>query len=374
MSKYKIKDLAVEVSQRLENPQKSRYDKFVGLEHYNSGEVMITRYGKTDNLNSSVKIFKKGDILIARRNVYLKRAGLVNFDGVTSGDSIVLRAHNDTIRRLLPFVFNTKEFWDYANQFADGSMSKRLSPKLLLEYEAELPDSDEEKNKLANLLWSIFETMCSYKELLVLSDELIKSQFIEMFDECKSCKLKELAYISSGQSSPKETEFTNVGIPFIKAGNLEGLKLAEYEEKDCNLVNDFIINKYKLKLHKAGTILVAKSGMSCLSGHVYALKNDAYVVSHLACIEPKNILFSNFLKGFFLVNGTKSIIQDPSYPSIQLGAFENMDIPFDDGKKIIDYCNFINQIDRVKFILREDISNLEIIYKRIMVNFLKKED
>ena len=163
MSKYKIKDLACEISQRIDNPKTCEYTKFVGLEHYDSGEVIISRYGKTDNLDSSVKEFKSGDILIARRNVYLKRAGLVDFDGVTSGDSIVIRANNEIIKRLLPFVFNTKEFWDFANQFADGSMSKRLSPKLLMEYETELPDEDEERIKLADLLWSVFDTMMSYK-------------------------------------------------------------------------------------------------------------------------------------------------------------------------------------------------------------------
>ena len=172
MSKYKIKDLAVEISQRIDNPKTSGYDKFVGLEHYDSGEVMISRYGKTDNLDSSVKLFQKGDVLIARRNVYLRRAGLVDFDGVTSGDSIVVRANDEIIQRLLPFVFNTKEFWDFANQFADGSMSKRLSPKLLMDYETELPDTNDDRTKLADLLWSVFDTMTSYKELIKQSDEL----------------------------------------------------------------------------------------------------------------------------------------------------------------------------------------------------------
>ena len=134
MAHYKISDVAEEVKDRENNPSESKYDRFVGLEHYVSGDVEITHFGSTERLESAMKVFKAGDILIARRNVYLKRASTVSFDGLTSGDSIVLRAKDPTIARILPFVLNTDDFWDYADQYSDGTMSKRLSPKLLLAY------------------------------------------------------------------------------------------------------------------------------------------------------------------------------------------------------------------------------------------------
>ena len=51
-----------------------------------------------------------------------------------------------------------------------------------------------------------------------------------MFGACQKVKLGSIADISAGQSSPKDDEFTEDGIPFIKAGNLEGLKLRRYSE------------------------------------------------------------------------------------------------------------------------------------------------
>ena len=112
--------------------------------------------------------------------MYLKRASVVFFDGLTSGDSIVLRAKDNRIARLLPFVLNTDAFWDYADQHADGTMSKRLSPKTLMQYEFDLPD-DDQQDYLADTLWAAAETMASYQNLLTQTDELVKSQFIEMF-------------------------------------------------------------------------------------------------------------------------------------------------------------------------------------------------
>ena len=182
MAHYKISDVAEEVKDRENNPSESKYDRFVGLEHYVSGDVEITHFGSTERLESAMKVFKAGDILIARRNVYLKRASTVSFDGLTSGDSIVLRAKDPTIARILPFVLNTDDCWDYADQYSDGTMSKRLSPKLLLAYEFDLPDDGLED--FADLLWAANETRNSYRELLRQTDELVKSQFIEMFGDC----------------------------------------------------------------------------------------------------------------------------------------------------------------------------------------------
>ena len=184
MAHYKLSDVVVEINERENNPSCSKYERFVGLEHYVSGEVIIRNYGSTELLASSMKIFKNGDILVARRNVYLKRASMVDFDGLTSGDSIVLRAKNPVIGRVLPFVLNTEEFWDFADQYSDGTMSKRLSPKTLMTYEFDLPEENE-LEYFGNLLWAANDTKESYQQLLVQTDELVKSQFIEMFGSIK---------------------------------------------------------------------------------------------------------------------------------------------------------------------------------------------
>ena len=196
--KCTINDIAVVISESIPNPAESGYDIFVGLEHYDSGEVKVTRYGSTENLVTAVKVFKKGDILLARRNVYLKRAGLVDFDGVTSGDSIVLRVKQDlsnlgissaAVQKYLPFVLNTEEFWNYAEKYSDGTMSKRLSPKTLLQYEFEIPEDVESKNEL---LWAAFDAKESYRAMIRATDEMVKSQFIEKFGPSSSWPKEEL--------------------------------------------------------------------------------------------------------------------------------------------------------------------------------------
>lgn len=148
-NQYKLKDFAQIISVSVKDAQQSHYDRFVGLEHYDSGEPVITRYTDTSLLTSSTKEFQKNDILIARRNVYLRRAGIVFFSGLTSGDSIILRIYDDCEKRTgidkelairsLPFILNSNLFWAYANKHADGMNSKRISKDMILDYEFSLP-------------------------------------------------------------------------------------------------------------------------------------------------------------------------------------------------------------------------------------------
>lgn len=177
----------IEVIKETVNPKTCGYDKFVGLEHYDAGEPMITRYGSPENLDTNVKHFCKGDILVARRNVYLKRAGYVDFEGVTSGDSIVLRVKDKSYLRILPFILNTDDFWDYAEQNSDGTMSKRLSPDDLMDYEFEEPENMDE---LADKLWAAYRVKESYRKLLAATDDMVKAKFVEMFGDPMSSAQK----------------------------------------------------------------------------------------------------------------------------------------------------------------------------------------
>jgi type I restriction enzyme, S subunit len=150
----KLFDLAEEISERADNPGQSKYDRFVGLEHFVSGDLKIKNWGSTKDLGSSMKVFQVGDVLFARRNAYLRRASLVDFDGICSGDAFVLRENNEKIvPGFLAFVLNSDALWDYANSNAAGTMSKRVKWRDLGEYEFLLPPKDQQAH-LAELLWA----------------------------------------------------------------------------------------------------------------------------------------------------------------------------------------------------------------------------
>jgi type I restriction enzyme S subunit len=138
---YSIGDLAVEIPDRTDNPQKSGIEKFIGLEDFESGELTIQKFSSTEKLVSAMKLCKQGDVLFARRNAYLKRASFTNFDAVCSGDVIVMRANEKIILpKFLILIMNTDEFWEFAISNAAGTMSKRVKWRYLATYSLKLPD------------------------------------------------------------------------------------------------------------------------------------------------------------------------------------------------------------------------------------------
>lgn len=156
----------------------------------------------------------------------------------------------------------------------------------------------------------------------------------------KKVKLSKIANISAGQGAPqKEEHYGEEGLPFIKAGNLEELCKVNNEDK-LKKVSELVAINHKLKVFEKGTVVFAKSGMSCTKNRVYMLKQDCYVVNHLACIIciDKEIIDSRYLTYLFRNNPPSRLIIDESYPSIRLSDIGDMKIilpPLEEQERIV---------------------------------------
>ena len=137
-------------------------------------------------------------------------------------------------------------------------------------------------------------------------------------------RLSKIAQISAGQAAPKE--FSDFGLPFIRAGHLEelidGKKLNELPK-----VNDDIEKKNKLKVIPAGSILFAKSGMSATKNRIFITTENSYYVSHLAAVIPSPKYDSSYLARFLSWYNPTNLILDNAYPSIRLEDINNLEIP-----------------------------------------------
>ena len=157
-------------------------------------------------------------------------------------------------------------------------------------------------------------------------------------------KLGEIANISAGQGAPQGAEnYSEEGTPFVKAGDLFDLVNGKCE-CDIQKVSEEVAKNHKLKLYPKGTVLFAKSGMSCMKGYVYATNAECYVVSHLACIMPFDV-DSKYLQYYFEYHKPNRLVKDASYPSISLADIGEMPINvFDDQTqaKIVDNLDAVN--------------------------------
>ncbi|MBO7618622.1 MAG: hypothetical protein J6T22_15650, partial [Bacteroidales bacterium] len=151
----------------------------IGLEHLVPGEITLSSWD-SDTDNTFSKMFRKDQVLLGRRRVYLKKAVIAPFDGICSGDITVIEAIPGKISpRLLPFIIQNERFFDYAIQGSAGSLSPRVKWEHLKDYEFNLSDYEEQES-LANKLWSALKLKESYHALLLATDEMVKSRFIEI--------------------------------------------------------------------------------------------------------------------------------------------------------------------------------------------------
>ena len=179
MSQVKLGDVAVESRETYKGDKTGI--PIVGLEHITPGEVTLSNWD-TDTDNTFTKRFRKGDMLFGRRRAYLKKAAQAPFDGLCSGDITVIRAKEDLLLpELLPFIIQNDDLFDFAVGKSAGSLSPRVKWDNLKNYTFELPSMGEQK-KLAEVLWSINDTLQSYQKLLSETDALVQAQFVEMFD------------------------------------------------------------------------------------------------------------------------------------------------------------------------------------------------
>ena len=354
MKHYKLSDIVIEINERENDPSSSKYDRFVGLEHYVSGDVIIRNYGSTELLGSSMKVFRAGDVLVARRNVYLKRAATVDFDGLTSGDSIVLRAKSELFGKILPFILNTDEFWDYADKYSDGTMSKRLSPKVLMQYEFDLPD-DDKLIQLVDILWASNEAKESYRKLLHATDDLVKSQFIEMFGVLESNtknypvrNLSEIASFWNGLTyKPADATQDGTGTLVLRSSNIQNGTLAFDDNVRVNCPI-----KEKLFVQDNDILMCSRNGSAALVGKTALIKNLQEPMTFGAFMMIIRSDYYAFLKTFFEMSAFRSQISTGTSTINQItgNMLRQVKIPVPDIDTVRSFERFVEQSDKSKYL------------------------
>jgi len=169
----------------------------VGLEHIVPGEMELKKYDLPEE-NTFTKKFCKGQVLFGRRRAYQKKATVATFDGICSGDITVIEPiPGMVVPELLPFIVANDRFFDHAIQGSAGSLSPRVKWEHMANYEFELPTLGEQK-VLSNKLWAAYRLKEAYQRLLNATDEMEKSQFLEMFGEeakWKIMPLKDIVHV-----------------------------------------------------------------------------------------------------------------------------------------------------------------------------------
>lgn len=308
----KFGDICREAKLTTKDPIADGYERYIGLEHLDSGTLKIKRWGNIAEDNPSfTRVFKKGHILLGKRRSYLKKAAIAEFDGVCSGDIIVLKTEElDTLK----IILSMDSFWQYAINNSSGSLSPRTKFSFLKNFEITFNQDLSTLSKVIKKTESIKkihdEAMLSLSRLI---SALFSEQILFTLGELNglrsmgnsipngwSIKSIEDVYkvFSGGTPSRNISEYWGGDIPWVKTGEINYADIFTAEE----FITQKGLNNSSSKIAPKGSVLLAMYGQGVTRGRVAMVSEDVAINQACLCIAHEDITFCKYLYYYFKNN------------------------------------------------------------------------
>ena len=344
----------------------------VGLEHLIPQEIKFSGYD-VDTENTFTKTFKKGQILFGRRRAYLKKAAIADFDGICSGDITVIEAIPGKVDPLLlPFIIQNDKFFDYAVSRSAGGLSPRVKWEHLKDYEFDLPPIEEQRI-LADKLWAAYRLKESYKKLLTATQEMVKSQFIEMYYNTHNKQtLESVCPIMSKGITPKYVESSSVLVINQACIHWDGQRLGNIKYHNEEIpVRKRILESGDVLLNATGNGTLGRCCVFICPSDNNTYINDGHVI---ALSTDRAVILPEVLNTYLSLNDTQAEI----YRQYVTGSTNQVDIVFSDIKKMkvpvpsmdeqILFVEVLTQADKSEFELRKSIEAIDQVIKSLINN------
>ena len=386
MAKVRLSEVVARIKDKV-NPSELTY--YIGGEHFEYGAVTVDKKaaiaGSTIGPAFHIR-FKPGDVLLMSRNPHLRKAGMVDFEGLCSDVSYVCRAKDDSVllQSFLPFIFQSDDFWKFAEANKKGSTNFFLNWSDFEKYEFSLPPLAEQK-KLAETLWAMERVKHAYKKLLAETDALAQARFVEMFgDPVKNDKgwpikgLLDIGYCKNGLNfGPNESgcDLYCVGVGDFKDRNVID---------DVSCLSKISVNEKpsdELLLRDGDILFVRSNGNKALVGRSLVINvGDEAVAFSGFCIRFRKTscdIELAFLANYLRVPVVRRLLQGrgANIQNLNQQTMAQLKIPLPPLALQREFAAFIAQQEKAKASLKESLAALTVAQKALMnSSFAKATD
>ena len=304
------------------------YNKYKERYIPHKGNILLSNIG---TIGKSLLIDEEKDFLIAW-NIFLIK---VNESKINS--------------KFLNFYFQYLDMSNYYNKYLTGGTVKFINKKTM--ENIEIPNiSLVNQIKIADELEKVQKMINIREKQIKKLDELIKSQFVEMFENEKNEEILNnvCRFINGdrGKNYPSAGEFVESGIPFINAG----------------LINDKKVNWEKMnyiteeKYNKLGSGKIQKDDvLYCLRGSlgkhcIIDLERKGAIASSLVILRankekilPEYLL--NILDTDEIIRQQEQANNGSSQPNLSAGSVKKYKIKLPNIQRQEEFVNIVKQID-----------------------------
>ena len=326
-------------------------------------------YGKYNHF-----LVDEGDLIIASSGIKVEY-----FDkkmGFVKKEHLPLCMNTSTIRfksldngnlNLKYFSYFLKSIY-FKKQIArliTGSAQLNFGPSHLKQIDVIVPPINIQNN-IVNILDKSKYLIDKRKEQIESLDELVKSQFIEMFGDpitnpkrWNTCELREgIKEIKYGTSTPPV--FSEEGVPFVRATNI---KFGRIIENDMKYISEQESKKFeKCKLELGDTIIVrsgANTGDNAFVSEEYVGAYGGYDI--IVKLNKKiNYIFLNAI----LNSVYREIIIEPltrraGQPHLNSGQIQSLVVFMPPIELQNKFADFVKRVDKLKFEMKNSLKELE---------------
>ncbi|MCC5841882.1 MAG: restriction endonuclease subunit S [Opitutales bacterium] len=332
--RVRFDQLAQSVNERVE-PAKEPEAIYVGLEHLETQNLHIRKWGQGSDVTGAKLRFRKGDIIFGRRRAYQRKLAVAEFDGICSAHAMVVRATPEIVLpEFLPFLMMSDRFMNRAVEISVGSLSPTINWKTLKLEEFDLPPLDQQR-RLAEILWAIDQTAVAWGKVAERAEGAKNAYANQSFrvsvdsqpDGIEVRKLGDVFEVRMGGTpSRKVTQYWNGSIPWVKTGEVNYTVIETTEE---SITQEGSANS-AAKIVPSGSVLMALYGQGPTLGRVAILGIDASVNQACAVIFPRNDYKMRYL--FHYLSHQYSAIRKhargASQPNINGVILKKFSVPF----------------------------------------------
>ena len=159
-------------------PEDNQNLNFVGLEHIDSEESILKRWGDASTTKSAKNRFYPDDVLYGKLRSYLDKAVIAEMEGICSTDILVFTPNSKASPRFLVYLLHTEAFVNHAVATSTGISHPRTSWNSLGKFTLALPSLSEQR-VIANVFQAIDQKIAALEQ----ESQHLNELFHAMLDE-----------------------------------------------------------------------------------------------------------------------------------------------------------------------------------------------
>lgn len=343
--------------------------------------LRISDYTKEDEPIRYVKYSGK-ELICEEDEVVVVRYGNVGFigygkKGILANNLFALRKKNkDVLNKYIYYFLNSPNINSCIINKANSSTMAALTHKMIKELEIPIIDIQEQR-KIVDKLDKIQEIIDIRKKQIEDLEELVKSQFVEMFGDpienpknYKIVKLSDIADYWNGLTY-KPTDVNKKGTIVLRSSNIQNFQL-DYQDivrVNCNI-------KEKQYVEDNDILMCSRNGSARLVGKVAVIKDIKEKMTFGAFMMIIRSEYYPYLFSYFQTDAFRKQIKSGATTTINQitgNMLNKIKLPLPDKDDINQFANIVKQIDKQKIEKQKSLEEMEKLQDSLMNEYFGGE-